>query len=232
MAHRVAIYYAPPRGSALEAFGTAWLGRDHQTGASLMQPAVPGLDRERVRALTTSPRHYGFHATIKAPFRLSPDTSVEDLGLALHEFCSKRNPFEARLKIASVGGFIAFVLAGNSAEMRQLEADTVRGFERFRAPLEQDEIDRRGPSGLTERQSRQFFSFGYPYIFEDFQFHMTLSQRLEGSEHEAMLEAARDQAAGIVAEPHLFEGLAIYEQAEPEADFLVTHRSRFLRSAA
>lgn len=227
MVYRVALYYAPPRGSAIERFAMTWLGRDHETGAPLEQPAVPGIAPERFKEITTSPRRYGFHATIKAPFRLAPDQALEELSEALGAFCSDRQAFEARLQIASVGGYIAFVLAEASPAMAALEDETVRRFEPFRAPLQQEEIDRRRPGSLTERQARQFFEFGYPFIFEDFRFHMTLSHRLEGQEHDTVLAGARAQAAPVLDEPHRFDGLAVYEQADPDADFLVTRRFFF-----
>ena len=53
------------------------------------------IDAAAWRALTTEPRRYGFHATIKAPFRLAEDASPSDLSAALAELADAEKPFAA-----------------------------------------------------------------------------------------------------------------------------------------
>ncbi len=227
MPHRVAIYYAPHPESPLSRFGVEWLGRNHHTGDHVPQKVITGVSPTRLFEITASPRHYGFHATIKAPFRLKDGQTVEDLAIELERFCGERKIFEAPLKVASVGGFIALVLSSPSEEMASLEADTVMHFERFRALLEQDEIERRQPDRLTERQRRNFLAYGYPFILEDFRFHMTLTQRLFDPEHQTILSLASEVAAPVLEHSCSFDGLGIYEQVEPGADFICTRRFAF-----
>ena len=62
---RYAIYYLPPAG-ALADFGARWLGWDVRRGAAAVQLDLPGL-----RDATEAPRKYGFHGTLKPPFRLA-----------------------------------------------------------------------------------------------------------------------------------------------------------------
>ncbi len=71
---RLAIYYAPPAGSALWDFGSAWLGLDAEAGEVPPRPDVPGLPDDPL-ALTVSPRRYGFHGTLKPPMFLAEGTS-------------------------------------------------------------------------------------------------------------------------------------------------------------
>ena len=67
---RQAIYFAPPAGSPLARFGAAWLGWDPEAGAEVEGLPVAGLPLPR-EALVAAPRRYGFHATLKPPFRLA-----------------------------------------------------------------------------------------------------------------------------------------------------------------
>ena len=45
--------------------------------------------------MTSEPRRYGFHAALKAPFRLRVDLDVADLIGNVAEFAYKFTPFEA-----------------------------------------------------------------------------------------------------------------------------------------
>jgi hypothetical protein len=71
---RFAVYFAPAPGSDLETFGCGWLGRGLR-GEDLPQPLVTGVAPARLAEITRSPRHYGFHGTLKAPFALADGTA-------------------------------------------------------------------------------------------------------------------------------------------------------------
>src|SRR5215470_13906752 len=90
---RYAIYFAPPVESALYQFGTALLGRDAVTGARVAQLSVDGLTRERWKQITDAPKLYGFHATLKPPFRLATGVLPETLVESLDHFAAERQPF-------------------------------------------------------------------------------------------------------------------------------------------
>ena len=64
--------YVVPEGALYRA-GAEWLGWDSVAGCAVAQPALPGLTDE-VAAITATPRKYGFHGTIKPPFRLADGT--------------------------------------------------------------------------------------------------------------------------------------------------------------
>src|SRR5262249_36490571 len=92
MTVRYALYYAPEEGSALGRFGSEWFAR------------------EDLRAFTVAPRRYGFHATLKAPFRLARGERVEDLVRALKRFCAGQPAFRLPpLKVALLEDFLALV---------------------------------------------------------------------------------------------------------------------------
>ena len=52
-------------------------------------------------------------------------------------------------------------------------------------PPTQGELERRGLDSLSERQRGNFERWGYPYIFDEFRFHMTLSCRLDTPERDS-----------------------------------------------
>ena len=229
MSRRFAIYFAPPPRSALEGFGRSWLGRDHTTGEILVSLKLDGLDPTLQAAVTQSARHYGFHATLKAPFELAPDRGIDDLYACAERFVAKRQPFEAPpLRIAAISKWVAFTLSGPSGAMDQLAADCVRDFEAFRAPMSEAEVERRRKSGLTDRQDRNLLAFGYPHIFEDFHFHMTLAGPLEPVQQRKILDQLLAIAPPLITEePLVVDAISIYQQESRDQPFILTARLPF-----
>ncbi|MGK3922230.1 DUF1045 domain-containing protein, partial [Enterococcus faecium] len=85
--------------------------------------------------MTAEARHYGFHATIKAPFQLAAGTSVDALCAAADDFATTRAPFSIDLHLAAIGAFLALVERKPTAAIAALHADGLTAFEPFRAPL-------------------------------------------------------------------------------------------------
>jgi putative phosphonate metabolism protein len=226
MGARCAIYFAPASGSALEAFGCGWLGRALD-GAPRAQPAVPGIDPARLWEITRSPRDYGFHGTLKAPFALADGRSAESLDEAIEAFVRRRAAFDVSLKIGSLDGFIAFLPAAALPALDALAADCVVAFDGFRAPLDDAEIARRRAAGLTPRQEGYLLRYGYPYVLDDFGFHMTLTERLQPPEHDQVLAILAERAAPICAKPLRIDAIATFEQPSREAPFTLRRRFPF-----
>ena len=228
MGHRYAVYYAPPSGSRLEALGIAWLGRDHRSGEELPQPEVAGMAPARLRELTASPRRYGFHGTLKAPFRLAQGCDAPALHAALEQFAARHRPFTlAPLRLADIGGFLALVPSEPAPALDALAADCVVGFEPFRAPLTPAELDRRRRSLLTPRQEAQLEAYGYPYIFEDFGFHLTLTDRLAPPDKAILLPHLEAFTASVTSAPFLVDEVALYVEPAAGAPFRLVARYRF-----
>ena len=70
---RYAIYHVPDD-PELAGFGAKWLGWDIVTGGPVARPVDAGDP-----SVVASPRKYGFHGTLKPPFRLSEGKRVEEL---------------------------------------------------------------------------------------------------------------------------------------------------------
>ncbi len=219
MAHRQAIYFAPAADTPIHAFGSSWLGRDAYTGEALPQPAVDGIAADRLHAITASPRRYGFHGTLKAPFRLADGTTAYDLHHAVRTFAATQPAFAVRLQLTSLRGYLAFTARPPTGALDDFAAACVRAFEPFRAPLAADELARRLPKLKTERQRQHLERWGYPYVMEDFEFHMTLTERLFGTEHDRVLATLQERTASVAALPLQVDRLAVFEEPAPGAAF-------------
>ncbi len=227
-ASRYALYFAPRPPSGWSRFGARWLGRDPATGEPVEQPAIAGVSRETFHALTAAPRKYGFHATLKAPFALREDTTRTKLADAVARFCRARRPIPLPpLEVTRLADFLALVPATREGRVNELAADCVREFEAFRAPLAAAELDRRRRTGLSPRQDRYLEEWGYPYVFAEYRFHLTLTGSLEGAPpHQvtALVTAARDTLAALDAAPLRVDAVCLFEQPEPTASFRLLQR--------
>jgi putative phosphonate metabolism protein len=222
---RYAVYYAPPPSSGLAGFGNAWLGRDPETGEPLPQPRVDGIDMQRLTAITASPRRYGFHGTLKAPFELAPGRRREDLREAVADLARRQAPFTLpRLELTSIGGFLALVPSAPSAELDRLARDCVRELDAFRAPLSEHDLERRLRNGLSACEQAYLRRWGYPYVFEFFRFHLTLTERLAEPEHSRVRALLEPRTAPFCKEPLEIGELCLFEQADRQAPFLITGR--------
>lgn len=228
MTHRYAIYWAPPAGSPLATFGASVLGRDADTGLAVPQPALPGITPQRFRALTDDPRRYGFHGTLKAPFALAEGSNAAELHDAVALFAADWAPFTApKLALTAIGGFLALVPSTESVDIDLLASECVANFDRFRAPLDPADIGRRRAAGLSERQEVNLMEWGYPHVFEDFQFHLTLTGWIDEPEHEAVRMALAPLAAPYCRKPLAVDGLAVFEQTARDQPFNITARYAF-----
>lgn len=177
MSTRYAIYFTPAPRSALADFGAAWLGWDSATGQEVDHLPAPGLD---VASLTKTPRKYGFHGTIKPPFHLAGGTSFAELEAAFRALCASQAPVTLdALVLARLGRFMALVPDGPAAELAGLAEGFVKDLDRFRAPPSEDELARRRAAGLNPLQEANLAQWGYPYVMDQFRFHMTLTGRTE-----------------------------------------------------
>lgn len=173
---RYAIYYAPEEGSPLHEFGRKWLGRDAITGQEVANCPVPSFSKERVRELTEFPRHYGFHATLKPPFHLADGAQPGQLYAAVLTLVSEISSFSLEsLELNWIGKFLALVPTGPSRQLSYLAAECVRRLDGFRAPPSGEELAKRRCAGLTGKQEKMLERWGYPYLMEEFRFHLSLT---------------------------------------------------------
>jgi putative phosphonate metabolism protein len=220
VSERYAIYFVPREGSLVWRLGCEWHGRDPASGERFT-PALPdGLSAERYEAIVASARRYGFHATLKPPFALKPGTTAAELATAVEAHARHVAPFAApALQVARLGGFLALTLSGPSPVMDHLCADCVRVFDRFRAPPTEAELAARRKAPLTPRQDELLKLWGYPYVMDEFRFHMTLTTSLEGAELALLERHLRARFRPVLAAPLYVERIALFREPEPGAPF-------------
>ena len=205
---RYAIYYTPPPGP-LSKFGAAWLGWDMGTGDCPEAPDIDGLPAP-AHDLSRTPRKYGFHGTIKPPFHLAKDESVRALDIALAAFSTKCAPITlGGLELTRLGSFLALVPYESNGALQALATRVVKEFDPFRAPLTDQELERRRSRPLSDRQNALLEQWGYPYVMEEFRFHMTLTGRLPKADAKQAEAALIPTLAPILPTPFRIDSLTL-----------------------
>ncbi|WP_375691032.1 DUF1045 domain-containing protein [Pseudooceanicola sp. LIPI14-2-Ac024] len=205
---RYALYYLCPPGPLAD-FGASWLGWDVAKGVSVPHPEVAGLPRP-VEDITATPRKYGFHGTIKPPFRLAEDRSFAALEAEATALCARLAPVTLEgLALTPLGHFLALTPAGDAADLACLAAACVEGLDDFRRPAGEAELARRRSRGLSPRQEANLTRWGYPYVMDDFRFHMTLSGRLSAEDLAATAAALDPVVTPLLSAPYEITEMAL-----------------------
>lgn len=208
---RYAIYAAPD--GELGNLGARWLGWDAETAATLQHPEVPDLPLS-IAEITEKPRKYGFHGTLKPPFRLAEGTDRAELERALDEFSVREAAVELdAMHVARIGHFIAMVPDGDTTTLAALAGRIVEAFDPFRAPPSETELARRRSSGLSPAQDSNLSTWGYPYVFDEFRFHLTLTGPLEEATASAIIEPLA-KIFDPLAKPFILRDIALFGESE------------------
>jgi putative phosphonate metabolism protein len=223
---RYGIYFAPARGVSLHELGSRWLGRDAATGESLDPELPANLAHDFWCRATLSPRRYGFHATLKPPFRLAEGVCFEDLQSALHEFAAARSAFHApALAVNKLGRFLALTLSETSEPFENLAADCVSEFDSFRAPATDEELAQRLQAKLTLREREHVHRWGYPYVFDTWKFHMSLTGSLSSEDLPPLEEHLRERFRPAECKPLPINSICIFHETHPGAPFRIVDRA-------
>ena len=219
---RYAIYFAANADSALARFGAELLGYDAHTGNEMRFPEEPLRTVPDWRDITADPRKYGFHATLKAPMALAPGMTEAELTAACATFAGQARTIPLiRPVVDSISGFIAVIPAEPVGDLQQLAADCVRNFDSLRAPLSAEDRARRKPEKLSERQRDYLDRWGYPYVMEEFRFHMTLTGRLDAERRGPILEMLRGRFAALKLDALAIDRIALFRQDDAKARFCI-----------
>jgi putative phosphonate metabolism protein len=218
---RYAVFYAPRSG----AFATAaadWLGWDAATGTAPPQPELPGIPFPAV--LTAEARRYGFHGTIRAPFRLAEGVTPGMAEQTVARLAATLPPVTCTgLQLESLHGFLALTPMGCEAALLELGAAVVEATNPLRAPLTEAEIARRRPESLSPRQRGLLDRWGYPHVMEEFRFHLTLTDRLPEDDLAPVRAALQAHFAPVLPSPFLIEDLCLFGQ-DAAGRFHLLHR--------
>lgn len=228
-AARFAVYYAPSYESAWWRAGSTWLARDAQSGDACVPPQPESVLRPLTQ-LTDAPRRYGWHGTLVAPFRLADGVTQHDVLAATREWASAQHAFALPMTVTTLGDFVALrpVDEQGEAHIRAIASSALQALHPLRAQPSADDLARRLAAPLSERQRQLLVEWGYPYVFDEFRFHMTLSSSLDDADERAALVAwwhARVPALG----PLIVDHAALFVEPSPGAPFVVWQRVPFQR---
>ncbi len=197
---RYAVYFAPQPQSALGLLGQRWLGLCAHTGARTEPP----------NRFVAGPRRYGFHATLKAPMRLAGDVTQDSFLSSVRSLAKLLQPVELGvLEPRRLGGFLALMqTSGRHDEVSNLAWSCVRSLDHLRAPLTPEDIARR--PNLKGIEQDNLLQWGYPYVADQFRFHMTLTSALADDELGEAEKAFRDAAGNSLDEPVTLDAISVY----------------------
>jgi putative phosphonate metabolism protein len=217
---RVAVYYAPAADDPLFAETAVWLGRDPESGAPVPQPDIADIAE-----VTAEPRVYGFHATLKPPMRLAEGRQWFDVVRAADELAAGIAPFELpTLAVSDVHGFLALRETVECPALQALADLCVERLDPLRAPVTEAELVRRRRANLTARQDEMLVRWGYPYVFDTWFFHMTLTRRLNADEKRVFMPAAETHLARAIGLTRRVRDICLFVQSAPGEPFVIEER--------
>ncbi|MFZ0425512.1 MAG: DUF1045 domain-containing protein [Xanthobacteraceae bacterium] len=233
-APRYAIYFVPAADSKLYGLGSSVLGYDCYGGNAVDFPHEFGNGAVNWSEITALPRRYGFHATLKAPFYLSPSCTEQHLISALQSFAGLGHPvrsFTPTLRL--LDDFFAVVPLQADAAIEDLAASCTTIFDAYRAPMSPQERARRIALGLNQSQIQNLDRWGNPYALSEFRFHMTLTGKVPVRRRKAI-------QASLVAGMHrlpversiAIDRLTLLKQDSPDAFFRVVGGAALKTGAA
>ena len=220
MSGRYAVFFCPEDSTPLALYGERVLGRT-AIGNTVPASEDDYPDRTLAASYAATPAHYGFHATLKAPFHLREGKSEDALLRAVDALAQRQSPIVMHsLEPRMMSGFASLLFADQPDSVKQLSSQCVEQLEEFRAPLTAEDIQRRNPEALSKMQQFYLHQYGYPFVMSEFQFHMTLT----GSRHSTMdteyfswLSALYDR---LVTSPPLLDRLAVFWQTDRTSRFV------------
>jgi hypothetical protein len=219
---RYAIYFCPAPASALGALGRDWLGAATPDG-------IPGVSPQRWSELLADVRRYGWHATMRSPFTLSPDADYDDLRRTVALVAQSFSPSTITLRLSRLGGFLALRPVGDCSAVNAMAAACTEAIETLRAPLVEPEFQHR-VRGLDAIETHYLQRYGYPYVFERYRFHMTLSAPATVEEEHARQRWLALRAAAIPVAR--VDALSICVERSPGAAFDVLERISLRKASA
>jgi putative phosphonate metabolism protein len=224
---RYAIYYAPPAQSDLADFARQWLGYDPETGQAVDRLAVAGLSDDEIVRQTGSPSRYGFHGTLKPPFALADGTNLGQLRDDVARLAASLAPVKCGpLTLHRLGRFLALVPTAPLDGLEKLAATLVTELDGYRAPEDEKGLARRRAAGLSARQDALLLEWGYPYVLDEFRFHLTLSEKLPEWDIERFVNALSPHVAPFTKAPFEIDEICLFGDPGEGRPFRVIERFR------
>ena len=129
------------------------------------------------------------------------------------------------LTLTQLGRFLALTPFGPLDGLQGIAEACVRDLDGFRAPAVEAELARRRKAGLSTRQEALLAQWGYPYVFAEFRFHMTLSGRLPEEDVRGWTDTMQVHLPDLPA-PFVVDQIALCGERQ-DGRFELIHRYTF-----
>ena len=210
---RYAIYVIADPLQPLFQRASRWLGWDCVAGRAVDHPMLDELANPtglHIHDVTAAPRKYGFHGTIKPPMKLAEGVDEDRLMQRVSDLATTLPSVQIDdLKLARLGRFLALIPATPTLSLQTLASTCVAELDDLRHPLSDAELARRRQNGLTPRQDTLLQTYGYPYVFDEFRFHLTLTGQLDDPSADAAQDMLQDWITPVLAQPFIIDRLAV-----------------------
>lgn len=209
---RFAVYFAPAADSAWGMFGQRWFAGAYRSA---------GVGEDRWQGMLQVPRRYGWHATLKAPFRLAAGVSESELIQRVTRLAGQLQAVPlGELSLQHFDGFVALATRSTPPALQALADRCVGDLDDLRAPLLPQEWARRQPQQLDERARALLQRYGYPHVLERFRYHMTLAMVDGPGQAAAVMACARSPVEALNRrEGALLDRLCVFAEPRPGAAF-------------
>lgn len=222
MTIRYAVYFAPGKASGWQSFGAHWLGRSEFDHQLLPLHALDGITSNQLEELTRVPRRYGFHATLKAPFRLAVGIEASELTDRMAKLARLLRPLPlGEMTVVTLGNFVALVPGTAVDGLHALAEACVTELDDLRAPLAAHELSRRLKEPIDARATELLKRFGYPHVLERYQMHFTLTGQVTAQEAARVTRAVTAPIERLNRqEPLVLDRLCLFMEPAADSPFL------------
>lgn len=228
---RYAIYYVPEQSDALLQLADDWFGRSTLTGKPTKRPNIPGLSSKKIQSITKTAARYGFHGTLKAPFRLARSATERKFLEAVAALASDLDAARAiKMSLDYSSGFIAIRPSEEDHALRGIGDLCVIALDIFRAPVNTLERMARIQPKLSQEEAQFLLLWGYPYIFNRFRFHMTLTDPILSREKNKIYTILKDYFETALSAPLNIESICVCGDPGNGQSFDVLQRFSLKRS--
>ncbi len=209
---RYAIFYLPKQSSELWKRASQWLEYDSYLGEIITSRVKP----KHLSIYIQRAAKYGFHGTLKAPFRLHQGKTEEELLLHMDTVAKQLSPISTDgFEILQIGKYLALTLSDEAGgihnKVTELANHCVEIFDVYRKPMAEDDRQQR-LTGLNARQIQLLDQWGYPYVQEQYQFHMTLADSIPENMISEVSKFAYEYLGDSIKKPINIDAISVLKQ--------------------
>jgi hypothetical protein len=132
-----------------------------------------------------------------------------------------------RSKMVTILRYLALVPQAPSSALQELAFDCVRALHPLATPLSDTQIAQRRLTPLTPAQDAMLLQWGYPFVGDQFQWHMTLTgslRKLTQREVRGLQDAARDWFSPVLNQPVELDAICWFVEPVAGGDFFEAQR--------